>query len=225
MDLKYVQRFDNSVSSFLTKHITSNNVVSGVLHLLILLYITQLSPALPVAVLKIFGSVYFKIIVFAFILWSVKIDPSLSLLLAIAFIMSVNLANGLPVFEFLENTESGTKTDAIISSIDTLEKNKADTPMVNGVVQEQNTIVISPTIVDTANGPVVNSPNVVISPLVVQDQNGSKVVVNPSVSVIQQQDKQENSCDMYTFKSYDISKVQSVGLDSFPSYKKFKSIL
>jgi hypothetical protein len=70
-----------------------------VLKMLLILYGSIIAPKLPVHVLKWFNYVPFKIFVLFLIAWSGSHDPSLAILIAIVFYISLNLLNGKQAFE------------------------------------------------------------------------------------------------------------------------------
>jgi hypothetical protein len=77
-----------------------------VLKMILILYGSVIAPKLPVKVLEWFDFVPFKIFVLFLIVWSGSHDPSLSLLIAISFYISLNILNGKKAFEKFENTDT-----------------------------------------------------------------------------------------------------------------------
>jgi hypothetical protein len=70
-----------------------------VLKMILILYGSVIAPKLPVKVLKWFNFVPFKIFIIALIVWSGSHDPSLSILIAVCFYVSLNVLNGKQAFE------------------------------------------------------------------------------------------------------------------------------
>jgi hypothetical protein len=70
-----------------------------VLKMILILYGSVIAPKLPVKVLEWFDFVPFKIFVLFLIVWSGSHDPSLSILIAVCFYVSLNVLNGKQAFE------------------------------------------------------------------------------------------------------------------------------
>lgn len=98
----YINKVDEQVNQVL-KTVTKPNVVKGLIHLLLILYAARLAPMLPEPVMKLFDNAYFKLLVFSMILWTAQFSPSISILIALSFMITVNYATNKPLWEFLEN--------------------------------------------------------------------------------------------------------------------------
>jgi hypothetical protein len=96
-----------AIDTGLKASIGRNSVISGTLYLIILVYISLLTPEMPPSILAIFRNQYFKVLVFSIILWTAHIDPVVAILIAIAFLMTANIANNKSIWEFMENTMYG----------------------------------------------------------------------------------------------------------------------
>lgn len=196
--MDYIKDFDKSVSGILNQYMKKPTLIKGVVHLLLILYAARLAPSLPKTVLRLFENQYFKLFIFALILWTAQVSPSTSLLIAIAFMVTINYATGEPLWDFnkpvlelLENTTMGTvsvnepsKEQALDSASQSINVQMQSTPVINGVVQQEETIVIKPSIVETPNGLAVINPTVVVSPALVQTSEGEKIVVVPEVTKV-----------------------------------------
>lgn len=154
-----------------------------VAHMLLILYAASLAPRLPPRALQFANNTYFKLFVFSIILMSAQVSPSTALLLAVGFMVTLNYANGLPLWEFIENTSSVPKEDAIVNATSKIENQMQNTLIVDQIKTPSNTIVIEPKIVETSNGTKVINPSVVISPVVV-NKDGKDVVVKPDVNIL-----------------------------------------
>lgn len=192
--------FDTPIDTVLKNYITVNNVISAFIQLVTLLYVSQLSPKLPKSVSDFFKNKYVTLLVFALIMWTAKVRPSLSIVLAIGFMVATNAANNQPLWEFLENTElqeasppkeaspsvevvpsAALATDSVAVSLDQSIENPKQ---VEQILQESTTMTIQPTILETDKGPVVSNPSIVIAPLVVEKPNGETVLVKPDVTFV-----------------------------------------
>jgi len=221
--MEFVKKFDKLVNESISPFFKPR-VVKAVVHLLIILYATRLAPTLPQAVLQVFENAYFKLFVFALILWTAQFSPSTSLLIALAFMMTVNFMNKKPLWEFMNDTTTTplapTKDVAIASTVGSLDKQSTLTPVVTSITQSSETIVVQPKIVTTPSGQSVLTPTVVVAPAVVSTPSGDKILVSPDVSTIQmnnqqpqQQQQQQSAC--YPRRATDMAKVEGVN-DMFP---------
>jgi hypothetical protein len=100
--MEVIKKLDNGINSILSTLIREPTLIRGSIHLLLMLYAARIAPKLPDAVLSLFENQYFKLFVFALILWTAQFSPSTSILIAIAFMVSVNYANQKPLWEFMD---------------------------------------------------------------------------------------------------------------------------
>jgi ribosomal protein L18E len=131
---------------------------------------------------------YFKLFVFALVLWSAQLSPSTSILVALAFMMTMNYLNQKPVWEFLENTANDSpvapsKDVAMNVAAGSLDQSMGNPESVQSVVQKTDTVVITPTIVDTPQGKQVVNPTVVVASLAVDTPQGTQMV-KPDVTTV-----------------------------------------
>jgi hypothetical protein len=199
--MEYVKTFDSSINTTLSQFMKKPTIIKGVVHLILMLYAARIAPALPKTVLRLFENQYFKLFVFSLILWTAQFSPSTSILIALAFMVTVNYATEKPLWNFqkpmwelLENTTSGTvminapsKEEAMTAAGMVVESQMQNTPVVDGSVQKQETIIIQPSIVQTPDGPAVVNPTVVIAPAIIETPNGEKLVVQPDVTSLSAQ--------------------------------------
>lgn len=202
--MESVKFFDTKVNSVLNIFKT-NNVLKGILHLLIILYAARIAPTLPQNALNLFENTYFKLFAFFVILWTAQASPSTAILLSLAFLVSMNFANNKPLLEFLENIESPVPgvVDTIITNqsiaptmemaVDVAQIAVNDLSMtpVENVGQEQNTVIIQPKIIQTDQGQAVINPSVVIAPVVVMTPDGQNVTITPDVIMIKTQSEMD----------------------------------
>lgn len=100
-----VKTFDKTVGNFLDKTIKTPTFVRAVVHLLLMLYVARIAPSPPKQILDLFENTYFRLFVFAIVLWTAQFSPSTSILIALAFLVTVNYTTTGKVWELLENTE------------------------------------------------------------------------------------------------------------------------
>lgn len=180
-----VKAFDSRADSLLKK-VEQPTIVRGVIILLLALYAAHIAPTPPAQIIKLFDNVYFKLFVFALILWSAQFSPSISILIAIGFLVTNNYATTGKLWETMDGSIATTMSaeGAVTNATNVLNDQLVNSQVVNGVTSTQNTITITPTIVNTPQGPAVSNPNVVISPVVVATNDGQQVIVQPNVAMI-----------------------------------------
>ena len=176
---------DNSIGSFITKP----TIIKGVIHLFLILYAARLAPVPPRQVLVLIENVYFKLACLSLILWSAQFSPSTSILIALAFMVTINYTTTGKVWELMENIDqtqpvAPTKEIAISAVSEVMQDQQVNTPIVGSVTQNENTIVITPTIVNTPEGPVVMNPTIVVAPATVSSPSGKKLLVTPQVTTM-----------------------------------------
>ena len=103
--MEYIKDLDSTVEKTMSPF-KKTAYLKAVLHLVLVLYSARLAPSLPVEVLSLFENQYFKLFIFSLILWTAQFSPSTSILIAIAFMVSMNAVNKKPLWEFLENIAS-----------------------------------------------------------------------------------------------------------------------
>ena len=110
--MEYIKNFDSTLEQRMSPF-KKTFYLKGVLNLLIVLYDGLLAPQLPRQVLLLFENQYFKLFVFSIILWTAQFSPSTSILLSVAFMVSMNAVNKKPLWEFLENVAAPAAQDAV----------------------------------------------------------------------------------------------------------------
>jgi hypothetical protein len=91
----------------------------GLAHLFLILYAARLAPELPKAVLDLFTNGYFKLFIYVLILYTANVNPTTALLIAIAFMVTLNVANQKKMFEMMEG-EVPTETPAPVAALQAL---------------------------------------------------------------------------------------------------------
>jgi hypothetical protein len=103
-----IQTFDSSINSILQNYVRKPTLIRGIVHLLLMLYVVKLAPQPPKPVLRLFENIYFKLFIFSLVLWTAQFSPSTSLLIALAFLVTMNYVNTGKVWEYLENVKADT---------------------------------------------------------------------------------------------------------------------
>jgi len=99
-----VKTFDTTVSSTLQR-IEQPIIVRALVTFFLMLYAARIAPAPPQVILDLFGNFYFRLFIFTLILWTAQLSPSTAILIALAFLVTINYTNSGKFFESLENTE------------------------------------------------------------------------------------------------------------------------
>lgn len=100
--MEYLKDFDVTINKSLSP-VMKPTFVKAIIHLLLVLYAARIAPRLPRSVYDLFENQYFKLFIFSLILWTAQFSPSISILISLAFIMTINYANRQPIWEFMEN--------------------------------------------------------------------------------------------------------------------------
>lgn len=115
--MEYQKNFDSFITKNFNKYVRNPQIVYGTMILLLALYMAQVAPQLPRSVTNVFDNTFFKLFIFILILWIAQVSPSLSILIALAFMMIINYVNNKKLFEFLDNTEAtATATPVVLSN-------------------------------------------------------------------------------------------------------------
>ena len=106
--MDFVKALDNNVNSILQNYLQKPTIIKGIVHLLLILYVARLAPVPPASVLILFDNIYFKLFVFSLVLWTAQFSPATSVLIALAFMVTINYTtrgkfgiNG--VYELMDN--------------------------------------------------------------------------------------------------------------------------
>jgi hypothetical protein len=98
-----VEKIDTQLNSILNDFVRKPTIIRGIVHLLLVLYVVRLAPTPPKAVLQLFENVYFKLAMFSLVLWTAQFSPSTSILIALAFMVTVNYTTTGKVWEMMDN--------------------------------------------------------------------------------------------------------------------------
>lgn len=97
------RKFNSASASAFNMTFNRNLVISALVNFLIMIYISRLSPDVPPSVTALFKNQYFRLAVYVLIFLFAKVDASIAIGLAIAFIVTMNLVNNKPAWEFMES--------------------------------------------------------------------------------------------------------------------------
>lgn len=166
--------------------IQSNNFVYALVYLLLIVYTVQVSQNLPSQMVSLVKNSFFKLFVFVIILWTAKFDVTTSILVSLAFMLTINYLNNAPLWELLENVENvNNNVDVTIVPSSELALDKVnnevqvETPVVNSV-NDSGAVIVKPTVTESGE---VQNPTILVSPVVVSTQNGETKLVIPNVQI------------------------------------------
>ena len=137
----YVNTFDNQLSNLLNQYVKKPTIIRGVVHLLLILYVARLAPTLPNEVLVLFENQYFKLFIFALVLWTAQFSPSTSILIALAFMVTVNYSTNKALWEFLENVEEPA-AEAPVMEAPVMEAPVVAAPVVAAVTEAPKAVAV-----------------------------------------------------------------------------------
>ena len=186
---KILQTVDSTMQPTLESIISKPTIIRGVVHLFLILYAARLAPVPPRQVLVLIDNVYFKLACFSLILWTSQFSPSTSILIALAFMVTINYSTTGKVWEMMENIAqtqpvAPSKEIAMAAVTQTMTTQQTNAPVVGSVTQNPNTIVITPSVINTPSGPAVINPTVVVAPATVASPSGEKITVTPQVTTM-----------------------------------------
>ena len=114
--MNVLQKFDTGLNSVLNNYVQKPTIIRGIVHLLLVLYAVRLAPTPPKQVLKLFDNVYFKLFIFSLVLWTAQFSPSTSILIALAFMVTVNYSTTGKLWEMMDNTTSPISAVQVLSN-------------------------------------------------------------------------------------------------------------
>jgi len=247
-----VKTFDQQADSLL-KSIEKPNIVKGIIILLLALYAAHIAPTPPMQIIQLFDNIYFKLFVFSLILWSAQFSPSISILIAIGFLVTNNYATTGKLWESMTNTKKlnynlnnylvkapGTTVEVPIDvnqSIDAVVQlsQAASSPIPSDVQGVQQVVEIAMAGVSTetgANSVIALAQQAVIPQAgepekIQQDANEAITSITSEVQAgEQQQDTNEaiTSETCYPTRTYDLSKVYGRSIDDYAIFTSFEDI-
>jgi hypothetical protein len=142
--MEYVTTFDKQISNLLNEYVRKPTIIKGVVHLLLVLYVARLAPSLPPQVLILFENQYFKLFIFSLVLWTAQFSPSTSILIALAFMVTVNYATNKSLWEFLENVESAVQEETMPPVLEMPVAIETPVPVVAAVTEVPKAVVSEP---------------------------------------------------------------------------------
>lgn len=121
--MNYVGNFDTGLNTILNDYVKKPTMIRGLVHLLLILYVARLAPTPPKAVLQLFDNVYFKLFIFSLVLWTAQFSPSTSILIALAFMVTVNYTTTGKLWEMMDNIgaeQVPTSVDSAVEAVKVL---------------------------------------------------------------------------------------------------------
>jgi hypothetical protein len=170
---KIMSSYDSAVNNTLGK-VLENKYIFAITHMLLFLYASTIAPTLPPRALAILDNFFVKLFAMFLILFSARISPSISILVALCFLVTMNYINHGKFIEFLENTQQQSPVDL---DQDDGTPQKIDTNVM------ADAVTIKPLVLTNTDGQtVLVKPTVEITPTQVVDKNGNVESVYPIVN-------------------------------------------
>lgn len=220
--------------------------VKAIVHLLLVLYAARIAPTLPKTVYDLFENQYFKLFIFSLILWTAQFSPSISILISLAFIMTVNYANKQPLWEFMENVGDKKVIDAVKELANAAASPEASSvttiaPLVNTVAPaiktEQGAVAVK-ALAEQAMTPSPGNATQIMSAVqtvVISSQTPTQIVQTPTqpveipVTVVpapaptaapaKSKEPELQPAPCYSIRRHDMSKVGSYEVGSYQDWK------
>lgn len=212
---------DNSLNSILDQFVRKPIIIKGIVHLFLILYAARLAPVPPKQVLELFDNQYFKLACMVLILWTANFSPSTSILIAIAFMISINYSTTGKVWEMLENVivqqaepvqqvSKDTSVAALSTLVDAAKSSSGQEP--DEVVKVANVIVAN---VTTEDG--VKAVGYIAKQAVVAEA-GDPEKLTKATNVVK---TSIDSTGCFPVRTYDISKIipQTDGVSTLEDYQ------
>lgn len=177
-------------------------ILKAVVQALLILYAARLAPTPPKVILDLFENTYFKVLVFALILWTAQVSPSTAMLIAIAFMITVNYSTTGRLWELMEDVEAPSVEESVAAVVALADS--ASKPVASDATQVEQTalIAVSPIVSDEGKKAVSD----LAQQSVVSEAGDPQLVKNAVETAIKSMEVK--GC--YPMRNYDMSKV--VGL-------------
>lgn len=101
--MNVIKQVDAKIDSVL-KTVFHPSLAMTLIHVLLIAYASKIAPSPPKVVLDLFENIYFKLFVFSLILWTAQVSPVTSILIALAFLVTINYTTTGKLWETLANT-------------------------------------------------------------------------------------------------------------------------
>ena len=169
---KIMSSYDSVVNNTLGKAL-ENKYIFAIIHMLLFLYASTIAPTLPPRALAVLDNFFVKLFAMFLILFSARVSPSISILVALCFLVTMNYINHGKFIEFLENTQQSP-----------VELDKDDgTPQKIDTNVMADAVTIKPLVLTNTDGQtILVTPTVEIIPTQVVDKNGNVESVYPIVN-------------------------------------------
>lgn len=174
---KIMSSYDSTINNTLGK-VLNNRYMFAITHLMLFMYASTIAPVLPPKALVILDNFFVKLFAMFLILYSARISPSISILVALCFLVTMNYINHNKFIEFLDNTQ---QSPVDLDQDDGTPQNIDETVMADAVT-------IKPLVLTNTDGQtILVKPTVEITPTQVVDKNGNVESVYPIVNFMEQE--------------------------------------
>lgn len=118
-----ISNIDSAVTNEMTSFVKSYPWFLVVLKIIIIVYAAKVAPTIPLKYAWIFSNMYFRMAVLALVVWSYSHDPVASVLIAVAFFMTINYLR--------QNAIDQVKQTGVVTNDATLAMNQGSQPESN----------------------------------------------------------------------------------------------
>lgn len=118
-DTGFVQKFDTTVSSWLS-YVDQNEYVTAALSLFLILYAAYAAPKLPPYILMMFDKPLFKLLIFFLIVYTARKNPTVAIIAAVGFMVTIQALTSFKVNQVAMEVVQKQKREAMtpLSEVD-----------------------------------------------------------------------------------------------------------
>ena len=200
----------------------------GLAHLFLILYAAKLAPALPDNILAIFNNGYVKLLVYVVILYTSNVNPTTALLIAIAFMVTMNVVNNKKLFEMMENEVAPIAEVPDVKAVFATEAPVAEAAAAEAVVAPVAAVPVATAV--ASSGALINeapvlatvSPTLSVSELQTPTPVKGQVAepaMTPAAQMAEVPAEVQAELPCFPERKYDMEKVQPVA--AFDNYSEF----
>jgi hypothetical protein len=107
-----IQKLENTL-----KYVLDNKIISTIIKIMLIGYSVYIAPKLSDELIVLFDNMFFKILVISLIFYISIQDPTTSILLAIAFILSIYTINNIKLYDLLNISNINNSNDTSVITI------------------------------------------------------------------------------------------------------------
>jgi len=105
-----IEKIENTL-----REVLDNKIISTIIKIVLIGYSVYIAPKLSNELIVLFDNIFFKILVISLIFYISILDPTTSILLAIAFILSIYTINNIKLYDLLNISNKNSSIDQVIN--------------------------------------------------------------------------------------------------------------